>query len=80
MKEIKPGPYRQVPQNALPADAELLQALDSYRVFLSAAEQTLVIVTTSYHPGTLHISRSDLEGIVGKLRGAERAQDHEPCG
>lgn len=72
MKEIKKGPYRLVPQGSLPGDAQLLEALDSYRVSLSLGEQCLLIETTSYHPGTLCITREELEGILGRFQEAER--------
>ena len=68
MKEVKPGPNRKTPVRTVPKDAMELTSVDSYKLHLTASERSLVIETTSYHPGTLYVSLDDLLDIVDRLR------------
>jgi hypothetical protein len=51
----------------LPADAKLWESLNSWDMYISKQDQSLIIDTSEYHPGLLSLTKEDLEDIIKAL-------------
>jgi hypothetical protein len=67
MKEGMSGLSRRPRRGNLPADAKLWEALNSWDMYISKEDQSLIIDTSEYHPGLLCLTREDLEDIIKAL-------------
>ena len=62
-----PGLSRNPRGGSLPSDAKLWEALDSWEMYISKEDQSLIIETSEHHPGLLFLTREDLENIIKAL-------------
>jgi len=67
MKEGMSGLSRTPRAGNLPADARLWESLNSWDMYISKQDQSLIIDTSEYHPGLLCLTRKDLEDIIKAL-------------
>lgn len=67
MQEGMSGSSRRPRAGSLPSDAKLWEALESWEMYVSKEEQSLIIETSEYHPGLLFLTREDLEQIIKAL-------------
>jgi hypothetical protein len=64
MREDSPSRSREGPQKQLPQDASVYAELKSWILYISKTDRSLIIDTTDYHPGLLHMTREDLQKIL----------------
>ena len=67
MKEDTPGSSRIAAKTEYTEDAEFYKSTHSYDLSISKKEKQLMINVTEYHPGLLHLTKSDLEDIIKKM-------------
>lgn len=67
MQEGKSGLSRRPRGGTLPSDAKLWEALESWEMYISKEDQSLIIETSEYHPGLLFLTRKDLQDIIEAL-------------
>jgi hypothetical protein len=67
MKEGMSGLSRRPRGGSLPSDAKLWEELNSWEMYISKQDQSLIIETSEYHPGLLCLTREDLEEIIKAL-------------
>jgi hypothetical protein len=67
MKEGMSGSSRRPRGGNLPSDAKLWEELNSWEMYISKQDQSLIIETSEYHPGLLCLTREDLEDIIKAL-------------
>ncbi len=67
MKEGRSGLSRRPREGSLPADAKLWEALNSWDMYISKEDQSLIIETSEYHPGLLFLTKEDLQDIIKAL-------------
>jgi hypothetical protein len=64
MKEGICGKSRRARGGSLPSDAKLWEELNSWEMYVSKQNQTLIIETSEYHPGLLCLTKKDLYDII----------------
>jgi hypothetical protein len=67
MKEGVSGLSRRPRGGKLPPDAKLWEELNSWEMYISKQDQSLIIDTSEYHPGLLCLTSEDLEDIIKAL-------------
>jgi hypothetical protein len=67
MKEDTPGMSRTPAKREYTEDAEKYQSTYSFDLYISKKEKQLMIHVSEYHPGLLHLTKSDLEAIIKKM-------------
>jgi hypothetical protein len=67
VKEGMSGFSRRPRAGSLPSDAKLWETLNSWDMYISKQDQSLLIDTSEYHPGFLCLTKEDLEDIIKAL-------------
>ena len=67
MKEGMSGLSLRLRGGGLPSDAKLWEALNSWNMYISQEDQSLIIETSEYRPGLLFLTREDLQDIIKAL-------------
>jgi len=68
MKEDTPGSSRMSAKREYTEDAEKYEkSTYSFDLYISKKEKEVMIHVTEYHPGLLHLTKSDLEDILKKM-------------